>query len=132
MSLYVDGPLEITVECQNCDDIIELNNATPMIVYVAIFAVLLAIAWGVGLFVYGRQTGAATMISKVETVVGAFTNPMLDVVEGAVDVSTSVVTETVDATAVKATKKAGKTAKKGAKKAAGVANPMYDGSSDED
>ena len=133
---YVDGPVEVQIACSNCDDIIELNTATPMIVYVILFGVLLAVLWGVGLFVYGRQTGAATMIAKVETVVGAVANPMFDAAEGVVDVSTSVVTETVDATAGTAVKKTAKTAKKttkkGAKKAAAIANPMYDGRDDED
>jgi len=133
---YVDGPLEIAIECSNCDQVVELNNATPMTVYVIIFVLLLSIAWAVGLLVYGRQTGAATLLTKTEAAVGAFANPMLDVAEGAVDVTTSVITETVDATAVKGTKKAGKAAKKGAKKsakkAAAIANPMYDGSDDED
>jgi hypothetical protein len=143
LSKYATVPITgFTTQCSNCDAIIEVNTATPMIMYVILFFVLLSIVWGVGILVYGRQTGAATMIQKVEAVAGAVSNPMFmaaeaagDVVEGVTDVSTKVVTETVDATAVKAVKKTGKTAKKGGKKAAkkavAVANPMYDDDDDD-
>ena len=100
----------VQIDCKNCDDIIKLNNATPMIVYVMVFAVLLIIAWAAGLFIYGRQTGAATLLVKAEALVGAFANPMLDVVEGAVDATASVVKETVEATAVEPVKKTAKKA----------------------
>jgi hypothetical protein len=136
LSEYTDSPITVAISCKNCDSIIEKNTATPIIVYVIVFFVLLSLAWVAGAFVYGRQTGAATMIKKIETVVGAVANPMFDAVEGAVDVTTAVVTETVDATAGTAVRQTGKTAKKAGKKAAkttmNVANPMYDGDEDED
>jgi hypothetical protein len=139
---YTDNPITVAITCANCDSIIEENTATPMIVYVVLFFVLLSIMWVVGILVYGRQTGAATLIEKVEAVAEAVANPMFqaaeaagDVVEAAADVSTAVVKETVDATAVAAVKKSGKAAKKGSKKAAkaavAVANPMYDDDGDD-
>merc|ERR1711871_1473483 len=133
LNKYTDSPITVDVNCPTCDEIIESNTATPMIVYVIVFFVLLAVMWAVGILVYGRQTGAATMLEKVEAVAEAVANPMFevaeaagDVIEAAADVSTTVVKETVDATAVEAVKKTGKAAKKGGKKAVAVANPMYD------
>merc|ERR1711988_326472 len=104
LSAATEGNLHVASSCSNCDDVIKVNSAIPMIVYVTAFFVLLAIMWAVGLYVYGRQTGAATLIAKGEAVVAAVANPMFDAVEGAADVSTSVVTETVDATAGTAVK----------------------------
>lgn len=135
LNAYTDG--SVAISCKSCDSIIERNTATPMIWYVVVFFVLLSIVWVVGILAYGRQTGAATLMKKVEAVAEAIANPMFDaaeaagdVVEAAADVSTAVVKETVDATAVEAVKKTGKAAKKGGKKAAktavAVANPMYD------
>merc|ERR1712054_441960 len=82
LNKYTDNPTKVhTVQCSNCEAVIEVNSATPMIVYVTVFFVLLAVVWVVGILIYGRQTGAATMIEKVEKVAEAVANPMFDVAE---------------------------------------------------